>query len=55
MNYEIEDQSNIPQELLTALEDGKVIQILSCIGWLDFTEDEPPEFRCGNTYRVKAE
>ena len=50
MNYEIEDESKIPLELTKAVDDGMIVQIHSCIGWIDC---DNPEFRCGNIYRVK--
>jgi len=53
MEYEIIDTDQIPQELLDAFHNGQTIQIASCIGWLDC--DPPPEFRCGNVYRVKKD
>ena len=50
MECEIVDEDNVPQELYDAFTNDKTIQLLTTIGWVDIDE---PDFRCGNTYRVK--
>jgi hypothetical protein len=47
--FTIEDEDNIPRELLDATTNGDRIQIDSAIGWIDI---EDPEFRTLNTYRI---
>ena len=51
--FEIEDESKIPEELISAVKGyakGRYkIQTKTCIGWLDV---EGPEFRVGCLYRI---
>lgn len=51
--YIIEDEANIPQELIDAVSQGKTIQVNTetIVGWIDVD----PEFRCGVELRVKPE
>ena len=43
--YFIEDENNIPSELLNA----KNVEVFTAIGWIKLDE---PELRCGVKYRI---
>ena len=47
----IDDEENIPQQLLDAKAEGKTIQVLTVIGYIDC--DDEVEFRNGVNYKIK--
>lgn len=49
--FYIDDEDNIPDELVKANEERKIIQCNTIIGWIDL--DIPVDFRNSVTYRVK--
>ena len=48
--FYIKDENNIPQELIEAKNNGKTIQCLTVVGYVDIDE---PEFRVGVNYKIK--
>ena len=49
LTFTIEDEDNIPQELIDAIANGDHIQVETVIGWVDV---EDVSFRTLNTYKV---
>lgn len=52
MIYEITDEDNVPEELTSAFNEGKMIQLETCIGWVTLDE---PSFNVGLRYKIKEE